>query len=45
MKENSDILISGFLSNDVTLIREKAESLGLSLVFIKIKINGIYYIL
>ena len=32
MKENSDLLLSGFLSNDVKLIREKAESLGLSLV-------------
>ena len=29
MKENSDLLLSGFLSNDVKLIREKAESLGL----------------
>ena len=32
MKENSEILLSGFLSDDVKLIREKAESLGLSLV-------------
>ncbi|MAO72437.1 MAG: 50S ribosomal protein L11 methyltransferase [Flavobacteriales bacterium] len=32
MKENSDLILSGFLSDDVTLIREKAESLGLSLV-------------
>ena len=32
MKENSDLLLSGFLSNNVKLIREKAESLGLSLV-------------
>ena len=32
MKENSDLLLSGFLSNDVKLIREKAEGLGLSLV-------------
>ena len=32
MNENSDLLISGFLLNDVKLIREKIESLGLSLV-------------
>ena len=37
MNMNSDILFSGFLSEDVELIREKAESLGLSFVSHKIK--------
>ncbi len=32
MKEKSEILLSGFLSNDVKLIREKSEDLGLSFI-------------
>ena len=32
MKEKSDILLSGFLSKDVKLIREKSEGLGLSFI-------------
>jgi ribosomal protein L11 methyltransferase len=32
MNENSDLLLSGFLSQDVIIIRDKAESLGLSFV-------------
>lgn len=32
MNENSDLLLSGFLSEDVIIIRDKAESLGLSFV-------------
>jgi len=32
MNKNSDILLSGFLLGDVEIIREKAESLGLSFI-------------
>lgn len=32
LNENSDLLLSGFLSEDVIIIRDKAESLGLSFV-------------
>ena len=32
MNENSDLLLSGFLSEDVKIIREKSESLGLQFV-------------
>ena len=32
MNKKSDILLSGFLLNDVEIIREKAESLGLSYI-------------
>ena len=32
MNENSDLLLSGFLYEDVIIIRDKAESLGLSFV-------------
>jgi len=32
MKEKSEILLSGFLSKDVKLIREKSEGLGLSFI-------------
>ena len=32
MNKNSDILLSGFLLSDVEIIREKAESLGLSFI-------------
>ena len=32
MKEKSEILLTGFLTKDVKLIREKSEGLGLSFV-------------
>mgnify|MGYP005659368599 FL=1 len=32
MNENSDLLLSGFLSEDVKIIREKSEGLGLQFV-------------
>ena len=32
LNDNSDLLLSGFLSEDVIIIRDKAESLGLSFV-------------
>ena len=32
LNENSDLLLSGFLSEDVIIIRDKVESLGLSFV-------------